>query len=134
MRLPVKSYQHLGALTKALANPVRLQILHVLAQQEACVCHLTTVLGKRQANVSQHLIVLRDAKLVEDRRDGMMVYYRLASGRVAKVLTLLQELALDMGVAVELPDVPISPVPGCPCPICSGAGAHNGPSAEVAAG
>ena len=121
-RLPAKPYQRLGELARALASPVRLQILHVLAQQEACVCHLTTLLGKRQANVSQHLMVLRDAHLVVDRRDGLMVYYRAASDRLPQVIDLLSAVAADMGESVVLPDVPGAPVPGCPCPHCNGAG------------
>ncbi|MBC7236183.1 MAG: winged helix-turn-helix transcriptional regulator [Chloroflexi bacterium] len=115
-----KAQQRLGRLAKALAHPTRLQILHILTQGEACVCHLMTVLGKRQANVSQHLTVLREADLVVDRREGLMVYYSLADKRVAQIIALLRELALDEGDVV-FGAVPALPVPGCPCPKCAGA-------------
>ncbi len=106
-----------AALLKALAHPTRLCILQVLAQEEACVCHLTAVTGQRQANISQHLTVLREAGLVQDRRDGVLVYYRLADPRLWEALALLCEVGC---AACERPlrSVPHSPVPGCPCPKC----------------
>ena len=91
-RFPTDPYQQLAALARAFTSAARLQILHVLSADEACVCHLTTILGRRQANVSQHLMVLRDARLVEDRRDGMMVYYRLADSRAPEIVALLRDL------------------------------------------
>ena len=57
----------------ALANPARLEILGLLRDGEACVCHIQAVLGQRQAFVSQHLNVLRQAGLVTSRKDGLRV-------------------------------------------------------------
>ena len=79
-------YRLPAILSRAMAHPTRLYILDALARQEACVCHLTTLLGQRQAHISQHLRVLRDAGLVTVRRDGQMVYYRLNDGRAAAVV------------------------------------------------
>ncbi len=61
----------------ALSHPVRLQILEALAEGEAYVMDLTTALGRRQANISQHLAVLREAGLVQAEREGMTVRYTL---------------------------------------------------------
>ena len=63
-------YRVQADLIKAMAHPTRLHLLDILAQGEACVCHLTTILGQRQPYVSQHLMVLREAGLVTDRKDG----------------------------------------------------------------
>lgn len=63
---------------KAIADPVRLRILHALKDGERCVNDLLTGLGCSQANVSKHLSVLRRAGLVAPRRDGVNVYYRIA--------------------------------------------------------
>jgi DNA-binding transcriptional ArsR family regulator len=71
-----EAYAFLAGLGQAMAHPTRLHILEALARREACVCHLTALLGQRQAHVSQHLRVLKDAGLVTDRREGQMVYYR----------------------------------------------------------
>ena len=112
-------YRVQAELIKAMAHPVRLRILEILAHEECCVCHLTTVLGKRQAYVSQQLMILRDAKLVIDRREGVVVYYRLADPRVAEAIALTRQLLAATGRALAFPPVPESPVDGCPCPKCS---------------
>ena len=110
-------------LFRALSHPVRLRILDILARQEACVCHLTVVLGQRQPYVSQQLATLREAGLVTDRRDGTLIYYRLADDLLATLL--------DQGKAVvkrfEGDSLVFAPVPeealaNCPCPRCQGEG------------
>ena len=108
-----------AALFKALAHPVRLQIIHVLAQGEACVCHMQVLLGKRQPYISQQLMVLREAGLVEDRRDGAMVYYRLASEEVSQTLTWMEAELARQGHPISLPPVPQGPLEGCPCAQCN---------------
>jgi DNA-binding transcriptional ArsR family regulator len=116
----VDGYKDLAQLYKALAHPVRLRILDILARQEACVCHLTAVLRQRQPYVSQHLAMLRDAGLVADRRDGTLIYYRLRDERVEELLTLAKQ-ALQTegeGASPQFPPVPEGPVANCPCPHC----------------
>jgi len=108
-------------LLKALAHPARLRILQVLAHGEACVCHLTTVLQKRQPYVSQHLMILREAGLVTDRRDGLMVYYRLAHKETQEILDTLRQVVEATHPEASPTPVPEIPVPGCPCPICQAA-------------
>lgn len=63
---------------KAVADPSRVRILKLLGEGELCVCQLTTVLGLATATVSKHLAGLKSAGLVQQRRDGKWVYYRLA--------------------------------------------------------
>jgi DNA-binding transcriptional ArsR family regulator len=58
------AYDNLAVRFKALAHPVRLQILDMLRSGEACVCHMETALNKRQAYISQQLMVLRDMTAV----------------------------------------------------------------------
>jgi ArsR family transcriptional regulator len=65
-------------LFKALADETRLRILHLLVQGELCVCDIMTVLGIGQSKASRHLAYLRSARLVDDRRDGVWMYYALA--------------------------------------------------------
>ena len=108
-------------LFRALSHPVRLRILDILARQEACVCHLTAVLGQRQPYVSQQLATLREAGLVADRREGTLIYYRLADGHLASLLaegrTVVQGLA---GEGLAFPAVPQEALENCPCPRCRG--------------
>ena len=64
-------------LFKALGDETRLRIVALLSHGELCVCHLHEALGLSQPNVSRHLAVLRAAGVLEDRRDGKWVHYRL---------------------------------------------------------
>lgn len=68
---------------KALADPVRLRLLSMIAAaDEACVCDLTVPFDVSQPTISHHLRVLRDAGLVEAERRGTWVYYRARRDRL----------------------------------------------------
>ena len=62
---------------KAMADPTRLKILHSIHNGERCVSDILEVVGGSQANVSKHLSVLKRAGLVDCRRSGLNVYYRI---------------------------------------------------------
>jgi ArsR family transcriptional regulator len=64
-------------LLKALADPIRLQVIEALGHGERCVCELTEELGLAQSKLSFHLKVLREAGLLADRQSGRWVYYQL---------------------------------------------------------
>ncbi len=76
-RYPRARYEARARIAKALAHPSRLIMLDALQAQELCVCELTRIVGADQSTVSKHLAVLRQAGIVEDRKDGTMTYYRL---------------------------------------------------------
>ncbi|GEO82558.1 ArsR/SmtB family transcription factor [Pararhodospirillum oryzae] len=63
---------------RAVADPTRVRLLKLLERGELCVCQITTVLDLAPATVSKHLGTLKGAGLVQQRRDGKWVYYRLA--------------------------------------------------------
>lgn len=78
-----KSRQHYEArarVAKALAHPSRLLMLDALAEGDKCVCELTELVGSEQSTVSKHLAVLKQVGIVEDRKEGVMTYYRLKIG------------------------------------------------------
>lgn len=77
------------ALLKVMAHADRLVLLCRLAQGEFCVSELETDLGIRQPTLSQQLAVLRQEGLVDTRREGKHVYYRLASEDAAAVMAVL---------------------------------------------
>ena len=88
-RAPELSQQYIQQLAdvfKVLGDPTRLRILRVLMNQEVCVRDIADELGMGQSAVSHQLRILRDARLVQFRRDGKTVYYSLAD---AHVFTLL---------------------------------------------
>ena len=62
---------------KALSDETRLRLIALLSRGELCVCDLMAILDLPQSTVSRHLATLRHAGLVEDRRQGVWMYYRL---------------------------------------------------------
>jgi len=114
-------YDALTDLLKALAHPVRAQIVAILGLGEACVCHLTAVLGQRQPYVSQQLMVLREAGVVTDRREGLMVYYSLADARILALLAVAKDMVHLQHGDLVWPAEPRLPVSGCTCPKCEAA-------------
>lgn len=86
-------YGQFARLGKALSNPHRLEMLELLAQGERTVDSLATEIGLSLANASQHLQALRQAALVESRKDGLFVYYRLADPDVFELSKVIRSVA-----------------------------------------
>ena len=81
---------------KALGDPVRLRLFYLLSLSgELCVCRFTDALSLPQSTVSRHLAVLRHAGLVDTRRDGKWIYYRLAGDTAQALATLIRDQAND---------------------------------------
>ncbi len=106
-------------LFKVLIHPTRLAILDMLREGEECVCHMTAMLGARQAYVSQQLMVLREAGLVIDRRDGWNIYYRVTRPEIYRVLDAARSMVADQEPTV--PTFALRSTEACPCPKCQGA-------------
>jgi ArsR family transcriptional regulator len=88
-RLEVRS---VSRLFKALGDDTRLRIVALLCHGELCVCHLQAALDLTQSNASRHLAVLRAAGVVEDRREGTWVYYRLVPPKDPDCARMLREV------------------------------------------
>jgi rhodanese-related sulfurtransferase/DNA-binding transcriptional ArsR family regulator len=89
---PQRLYAELSRIAKALASPSRLQLIQILAQSERTVEALGRELGLSTANVSHHLQALREARLVEARKEGLYVHYRLAGPDVFDLANLLRQV------------------------------------------
>ncbi len=74
-------------ITKALAEENRLRILMALEGEELCVCQLIELLELAPSTVSKHVSVLRQARLVEGRKDGRWIFYRLADASAPSEVT-----------------------------------------------
>lgn len=86
---------------KALADATRLRCLVLLAREgELCVCELTHALNASQPKVSRHLATLREAGLVQDRREGLWIYYRIHPDLPHWIREVIRETALGVA-AVE---------------------------------
>ena len=106
-------FESSAKLFKTLMHPGRLEILDTLRNGEACVCHLEAALGYRQAYISQQLSVLRENGLLQDRRDGWNIYYRVAQPQVFALI----DVAMTM--AGGKPGKRKAAGDHCPCPRCA---------------
>ena len=94
-------YAQFARIGHALASPVRLELLDLLGQGEKTVEALAEQSGAGIKNASAHLRVLRQARLVETRREGTYIYYRLADADVSRFVRDLQRLGRPRGAEVE---------------------------------
>lgn len=85
-------YQLHASVCKGLADPKRLLILNALRDGERSVSEICDAVDLPQANVSQHLAVLREKGLVTARKDGQWVYYSMSSPKIMQALDLLREV------------------------------------------
>lgn len=110
--------EQIAAPLTAIASPQRLAILLTIGKGEACVCHLEASLGWRQAYISQHLMALRKAGMLEIRREGRYIFYRLSN---ASLLDLITASARLSGLSAESLSTLIKTDrnPPCECPQCS---------------
>ncbi len=101
---PSKSYlyEHVARIGKALSSPKRLELVELLAQGEKRVETLAAQAGIEMRLTSAHLKVLREARLVETRRDGKYVHYRLSGADVAQLWVNLRDVAEEHLVELRL--------------------------------
>lgn len=85
----------LADLFKIFGDATRIKILYVLLQSEMCVCDLAEMLGMTQSAISHQLRVLKQMKLVKNRREGKTVFYSLADGHIQTILNQGMEHILE---------------------------------------
>ncbi len=100
---------------KLLSHPCRLAILYTLRSGEECVCHMEATLGYRQAYLSQQLAVLREAGIIQDRRDGWNIFYRVIRTDIYPILDAVNAL---VGSPADAPQGRVTAAT-CPCPNCT---------------
>jgi ArsR family transcriptional regulator len=109
--------KRISQLFKLLGSAFRIRLLYSIGYGEVCVCHLEAVLRKRQAYISQHLMLLRDTGILEARREGKYIFYRVSD---PTIFDLLREAAIIQSIPTQ--DLPEPAGPGilsnCACPKC----------------
>ncbi|OGP19413.1 MAG: hypothetical protein A2054_07170 [Deltaproteobacteria bacterium GWA2_55_10] len=80
---------------KTLANPKRLEIINALKDGELSVGDLVESLGITKANVSQHLAVLRQSRVVNTRRDGVNIFYRINNPKIIEACSLMKSVLIE---------------------------------------
>jgi ArsR family transcriptional regulator len=92
----MKDYELQAELCKALAHPVRLEVLDLISRRERSVDELAKMVGVGQPNLSMHLAALRHRRLVVARRDGMNVYYKASHPKITDACSLIQGILTDL--------------------------------------
>ena len=88
-------YQLHAELCSTMANPIRLEIISLLRDDEQSVGDLAELAGVSQASMSQHLTVLRRQAIVKTRRVGASIYYRLSNPKMLKACDILREILFE---------------------------------------
>ena len=88
-------YEFQSEISKTLAHPLRLAILHCLKGGEKTVNELTKTLGASQSNVSQHLALMRQRQIVQTRKVGSNIYYRVANPKISQACDIMREVLIE---------------------------------------
>lgn len=111
--IKTQTYDPQVKIFKVLTHPVRLAILDILHDGEHCVCHMVAHLGFRQVYISQQLAALRDAGIIQDRRDGWNIYYHVTDERIYEVLAAIHRMTGQSSIEFKKSGI------ACKCPRCS---------------
>ncbi|MEK7449052.1 MAG: metalloregulator ArsR/SmtB family transcription factor [Planctomycetota bacterium] len=90
-----KLYELHAQMCRIFTSPKRLEILNLLRHKELSVGALVKRAKVPQANISQHLSILREKGIVETRRQGVTIYYSLANSRIIKAFDIIREILLE---------------------------------------
>jgi len=107
--------KRISRVLRSISQPARIRILLAIGESEACVCHLEAALGYRQAYISQHLMALREAGILQTRRDGRFIFYRLRDVQMLALIRLAGEIE---GMEVQFPEQISDTLTSCACPKC----------------
>ncbi len=88
-------YSYHAEMCKVLSHPKRLEIINVLREKEMSVGDLSGRLNLGQANISQHLNMMKERRILVSKKEGNVVYYRLANLRMLEAYDLLREILFE---------------------------------------
>ena len=80
---------------KVFSNPIRLEILNLLRDKEMSVTELINTSKLSQANISQHLSIMKSKGIVISKRDGKMIYYKLSNPKILKAFDIIKEVLTE---------------------------------------
>jgi DNA-binding transcriptional ArsR family regulator len=94
-KIDMKIFKMQAAISKTMANPLRLAILYFLKGEEKTVNELAELVGASQSNVSQHLAMMRQRDIVTTRKEGSNVYYSVANPKINQACDMVREVLLE---------------------------------------
>lgn len=116
--------ENTASLMRAISQTVRLEILLAIGTGEACVCHLEAAIGQRQAYISQQLMALREAGIVESRREGRNIYYHVSHPQVLDLIQAASKISNQQAEPIPITG-PQNLQGECPCPKCEPKNTEN---------
>jgi DNA-binding transcriptional ArsR family regulator len=111
--MKISPHQQIGELFEAIGSPARIEILLAIGTGEACVCHLESLLGMRQAYISQQLMKLREKGVITSRRDGKFIYHRLEKPEMLNLVRMAAQIS-----CINVAALSIQEHSNCKCPKC----------------
>ena len=94
-KIDMTIYNMQATISKTLANPVRLAILHTRKDGEKNVNELTDIIGISQSNLSQHLALMRQIGIVNTRKQGTSVFYSVTNPKINEACDTVQEILVE---------------------------------------
>ena len=88
-------YDLQAEISKTIAHPLRIAILHILKDGEKTVNELVDIIGASQSNISQHLALMRQRQIVKTRKSGSSVYYRVANPKISQACNTMREVLME---------------------------------------
>ena len=90
-----KIYEYHAEMCKVFSHPTRLEIITILRESEMNVTELSGRLGVDMGNLSQHLGMMRDRRILTTRKEGNVVYYRLVNPKMLNAFDILREILIE---------------------------------------
>ena len=90
-----KIYEIHAEMCKVFSNPIRLEILNLLKDKEMSVTELVKKSGLTQANISQHLSIMKSKDIVISNRKGKNIYYKLSNPKIIKAFDIIREILIE---------------------------------------
>jgi ArsR family transcriptional regulator, virulence genes transcriptional regulator len=94
-KLDLSLYEMQAEISKTMAHPLRLAILHYLKDEEKTVNDIVETLGASQSNVSQHLALMRQRQIVKTRKVGSTVYYQVSNPKISQACDMVRQVLLE---------------------------------------
>lgn len=94
-KIDMTIYEMQAEISKTMAHPTRLAILHNLKTGEKTVNDLVQTIGASQSNISQHLAILRQRQIVKTRKVGSTVYYQVYSPKISQACDMVREVLIE---------------------------------------
>jgi ArsR family transcriptional regulator, virulence genes transcriptional regulator len=94
-KIDMTIYNLQSEISKTLAHPIRLAILHTLRTGEKSVNELTDILGISQSNLSQHLALMRQKDILKTRKQGTCIFYSVTNPKINQACDIVREVLID---------------------------------------